>query len=233
MSARSALRDLRRLGFVGSAAYYIPRAVARVSRGRCTIFPIAFYAVPVPTDELVRDTGTGITVKALSHDSIPESKFGRPDGVVAQRFAAGHTCIGAANGSDLMGFMWISLDDVEERLVRCVFEPGPKGQVAWDYDFFIAPRYRLGRTFARLWDGARSYLTECGVRASISWIEPSNIGSIRAHERLGARRVGWAAFVSLWGAQLTVCSVPPYFHWSAPGGAAVRIRVKLKAGLFD
>jgi hypothetical protein len=220
------LGELKRLGFIGSIAYYVPRVVSRISRGRCKIFPIAFYAQPVGTMRLVREeANTGVTVAPLSPTTLSEATFGRPEGVIAERFLSGQICIAAVKDTVLMGFIWISTGALKERLVRCEFEPFPIGAVAWDYDIYIVPRYRLGRTFARLWDGAREYMRQRGFKASVSWIELSNVGSIRAHLRIGARRVGWAVFVTAWDAQVTFCSVPPFFHWSSPGGRPARLRV--------
>src|SRR5690606_9057369 len=135
MRGRAFLNDLRRLGWIGSIAYYLPRLVSVLSVGYLKIFPIAFYAQPVRTERLLGGSAeTEVTVGVLSPESVPEARFGRPEGVIPERFEAGHTCIGVVKGSDLHGFMWISTGPVRERRVRCVFEPSPPGDVAWDYD---------------------------------------------------------------------------------------------------
>lgn len=234
MHGRVLLNELRRLGWVGSFAYYVPRFVSVVTAGRCKIFPIAFYAQPVRSQSLLRDSAdNGITVGVLSPESVPEPSFGRPEGVIPERFESGHTCIGVIKDSDLQGFMWLSTGPVHERRVRCVFEPNPPGRAAWDYDVFVAPRHRFGRTFARLWDGAWKYLDAQGYKTTLSWIELSNVDSVRAHTRLGAQKVGWAVFVVAWSTQLTISSCRPYVHWSPPGGKPVRLRVDAAVGQSD
>jgi hypothetical protein len=45
-----------------------------------------------------------------------------------------------------------------------------------------------------------------GVRWSISQVNAFNVESMRAHQRLGARRIGWALFVLLGSLQWTLTS---------------------------
>lgn len=226
---RVLLGSVRHLGFKGAAAYYIPRAVSMATRGGCKVLPLAFYVLPVRGERLLANGKDGnLKVELLAPEAISEEAFGRPEGVVAARFAKGDSCLGVLGASGLVGFMWLSDGPVAERLVNCVFEPGPKGLVAWDYDFFIAPRYRMGRAFAKLWDGAMDHLEAAGYKATVSWIEMSNVNSIRAHLRLGARKVGWAVFITILNAQLTLSSFRPYFHWTSPHGAPMKIKIEVE-----
>jgi len=93
----------------------------------------------------------------------------------------------------------------------------PAERVVWDYDFYIAPRYRLGRLFARLWDAAGAQLREGGIEATVSWVHLGNRASAQAHARLGATPIGAALFVRLFGRQLMLTNLRPWFAWSAPG----------------
>ena len=51
-----------------------------------------------------------------------------------------------------------------------------------------------------------------GVRWSFSRIALLNPGSMAAHQRMGARRVGLAVFLVTGPVQLSVFSVTPYVH---------------------
>src|SRR5690606_27821891 len=97
---------------------------------------------------------------------------------------------------------------------RCDFRLEPAELAAWDFDIYVAPEHRMGRTFARLWEGANSYLRARGVEWSMSRISAYNAGSFKSHARLGARVVGRASFLFLGPLQLAWMSVPPYAHLS-------------------
>lgn len=224
---------------LGRASYFADRALERGSGGKARLHAMWFYSQPVPparapASEAPGTTGragtpraTGsIVVRGLRAGEIDEAAFQRPPGIVAARFRAGSECIGALRGDELLGYAWIESAAVDELLVRAVFEPSPRGRVAWDYDVWIAPKHRLGRVFARLWEATHDMLRERGVEATVSWIAMRNEASIRAHERMGARRVGWAVFLAIGRLQLTLASVRPFVHVGWPGRPPVRLRVR-------
>jgi len=213
---------------LGYLFYLTERLLSRMTSGRCSLLGLWFYSQPVNSVALVPGTGdASVVIREVEAGEFPEEAFGRPTGAVPDRFRDGSVCIGAIRGSELVGFMWLHFGPLRERLVRCIFEPLPHDRVAWDYDFYIAPRYRLGRTFARLWDGANRYLRERGVDRTGSWVAFTNRGSARAHERLGARKVGWAVVLSLWRVQCTLASVSPYFHLALGANGISHLRVRV------
>lgn len=219
---------LKRFGWLGSGFYLADRALGRVSGGRAGLFGCWFYAQPVAERARVAvATSDAWSVGPIAADRVPEGAFERPPGAVPKRFEDGSVCIAALKGDELGGFMWLHFGPLRERLVRCVFEPVPSDQACWDYDFHIAPKYRMGRLFARLWDAADEVIRAHGRRTTVSWVTFSNLASARAHERLGARRVGWAAFLSVGGVQATVSSARPFVHlsWSRKSACHLRIRV--------
>ena len=167
-----------------------------------------------------------MSVGVLEPGEVAEEQFGRPAGVINARFAERCVCIGAKTaGGELAGFLWLSFEPVRELLVRCVFVPEPYGVSSWDFDVFVAPRYRLGRTFSRLWDEAFDYLRRRGVRTTISWIEWGNAPSKRAHARMGAVPVGWAVFLRAFGSQIAVSSGFPYLHVSRGKNRTLQLHV--------
>lgn len=215
------------MGRLGGTFYLIDRALVRLSRRRVRLRGYWFCMQPVARQARVQiKPGDAWQVGPIGPQQLPEAAFGRPSGAVPARFADGSICIAAVRGDELGGFMWLNFGPLRERLVRCVFEPLPAGEVCWDYDFFIAPKYRLGRIFARLWDAADEMMRSRGVRATVSWVEFSNLASTRAHERLGARRVGWAAFLTLGVVQVTFASVRPFVHVAWTAGSFCHLRVR-------
>lgn len=225
---------------LGRASYLADRAFERATGGRARLHAMWFYSQPVPAARPAGDAAgpaarrggaaaqasSPVVVRRVGAGEVDEAKFQRPSGVVAARFQAGSECVAALRDGELLGYAWLEFAAVDELLVRAVFEPAPRGRVAWDYDVWIAPKYRLGRVFSRLWEEAHALLRLRGVEATVSWIAMRNEASIRSHERMGARRVGWAAFLLLGPLQLTLASVRPFVHVALPGRPPVRLRVR-------
>lgn len=222
------LNDIRRIGLLGWLAYAVDRALSSLSAGRVRLTSLWFYAQPVHLIPTVASRESDrIEVRVVAQEDIPESAYGRPPGAVPERFSQGSICIAAVNGPELAGFMWLEFESLRERLVRCDFVPTPRGKTCWDFDFFVVPKYRLGRTFGRLWSHAKAYLAERGVETTLSWIAFDNAPSQRAHERMGARRVGWAVILTAGALQLVVTSNRPYFDLRL--GKARRTRLAVEA----
>jgi hypothetical protein len=104
-------------------------------------------------------------------------------------------CFTAWQGSTLAGFLWFTQREYAEDEVRITFRVHPADRAVWDLDVHIEPRFRLGRTFALLWDAAFGAMRAQGARWTISRVSAFNADSIRAHQRLGARPTGWAIFL--------------------------------------
>lgn len=209
--------DIRTMGTAGWLVYTTDRALGLLSRGRAGFHVLRFYVQPVPEKELVPGRANdSLTVGLIDRDAVPEPAFGRPRGAVPQRFDDGSFCIAALKGDELAGFMWLQPGVLRERIVRCRFHALPSARIEWDYDFYIHPRYRLGRLFARLWDTAFLDLRERGVMATVSWVHLHNRASSSAHARLGATPIGWAMFLVMFGHQVMITSMRPKFAYSTP-----------------
>lgn len=211
--------DIRQMGLAGWLFYAMDRALNRVSNGRIRILSLRFYVQPLPKERLVpvRENDP-VRVGPISPSALDLAAFGRPIDAIQERFDAGSTCIAARREDELLGFMWLQKGTLKERLVRCHMRVEPSARVVWDYDFFIQPRYRVGRLFGRLWDAASASLRDQGVEATVSWIRLENRASEQAHSRLGARRIGWAVFLELFGCQAMASSFPPYLSYSGKRG---------------
>ncbi|TXL65962.1 GNAT family N-acetyltransferase [Zeimonas arvi] len=216
--------DIRQMGLPGWLAYISDRALSRLSRGRVRFVVIRLYLQPLPEEHLVpTKEGNNMRVGPISEDAFDASAFGRPPDAIRDRFRDGSLCIAATKNDELLGFMWLQRGTLRERIVRCEMRAEPESRVAWDYDFFIQPRYRLGRLFGRLWDAGSCTLREMNIEATVSWIRLDNRASEQAHARLGAKRIGWAAFLTVFGHQLMLSSFRPRASYAAPNRRATLI----------
>lgn len=228
---RALAYDIRNIGFAGWFAYVIDRSLSLISRGAIRFTALWFYAQPVEQISTIkRRDEDRIRTELAGPGQVPDASFGRPLGAIPERFEQGSTCIAAFNGDQLAGFMWLQFESLRERLVRCDFVPLPQGRASWDFDVFVAPPFRMGRTFGRLWSHAKSYLQERGIETTLSWVAFDNMASRRAHERMGARRVGWALILTVGKAQLLLASTSPYIHFSVSEANRPKVLVQAPKG---
>jgi hypothetical protein len=203
------LSPFREFGALAGSLYAADRVLQRLSpRLRVYAYDLVVQplrADPVPAGYEFREIRRG--------DPDVELMPARPD-IKAQRFDHGAFCLGAYRGGKLVGFAWFKAESYDEDEARCTYVL-PPGTV-FDFDVYVFPQYRMGRAFAALWAGASAFLRDRGVRATCSRIAMSNVTSMRAHARLGARRVGRATFLQLGPAQITVATVAPYVSLGSP-----------------
>lgn len=220
------------MGFAGWLAYATDRVLSKVSSGRVRFLALRFFLQPLPAKPLAPIRGGDpVSVMPITEGAFEAAAFGRPPEAIRDRYRDGSICIAATRDEELLGFMWLQRGTLRERVVRCHMEAEPKDKVVWDYDFFIQPRYRLGRLFGRLWDTASDLLRSQGIGGTVSWIRLENRASEKAHARLGAKRIGWASFLTLGGYQLMLASFRPYVSLTRPGTpAALRIDVSALIG---
>ena len=69
-----------------------------------------------------------------------------------------------------LGYLWLKLQGYEEDEVRCRYVPVPERGTAWDFDIYVAPPYRMGRTFTRMWIAANDFLRSNGIEWTLSRI---------------------------------------------------------------
>jgi len=153
-------------------------------------------------------------VQQVASGSTLEGSFPRPPEVIRARFARGSTCYVATVKGDFAGYIWLAQGIYEEDEVRCQYKLPPGHESVWDFDVYVEPRLRLGRTLGRLWRGVDAALGQQGVQWSISRIALSNAGSVQAHERLGAVYLASGAFLNLGPLQLSLFSKAPFARLS-------------------
>lgn len=203
------------------------RAVSLLSGGTCRIQRYYFVAQPVSASALVAESsGRAIVIRRVDADDPLVAQFPRPQEVIAARFRMGAVCFAAEREGQFIGFAWLKEDQYSEDEVRCLFLLDPVEHAAWDFDVYIDPAFRFGRTFARLWDHVNQWLRERGYRWSLSRISAFNADSLAAHRRLGMRSIGSATFVCVRTVQLTLVGQAPFVHlgWRCDDVPTLRLR---------
>jgi hypothetical protein len=209
------------------ALYLLHRLLVKASGGRCRIVPYALYAQPVGKAAAVplrADAATRV-VRAKPGDAIV-AHFPRPSAVIDRRFRAGYECHVAEVKGEFAGYIWVSRVPYEEDEVSCRFEFAQPDLSAWDFDVFVVPRWRVGRTMARLWRAVDMDLSAHGVRWSFSRISLFNMGSLASHARLSAVRIGWAVFLVAGRWQIGLFSTAPYAALSGAGQQRPVLRLR-------
>ena len=216
MAVRSPLpHAVRALGWWNGTLYLVGRILSRLTRGTCFLVKYEIVAQPVRAQPVLSRASGNVEVRRVGPEATVVRSFPRPPKVIGWRFANGGVPFVATKHDEFAGFLWLHERPYEEDEVRCLFRPLPSNEAVWDYDVYVVPTHRLGRTFVRLWDAAHSYLRERGVRWTLSRISAFNAESLSAHTRLGAQRIASATFVALGPIQLSLFTRRPFVHVSA------------------
>jgi hypothetical protein len=215
----------------GSAAvavlYVLHRVLQRASGGRAAIVPYLLVAQPLGAagaDTMRPDADTTVFTVGPGHELL--AAFPRPPAVNAARFASGAECHVACVKGRFAGHIWIARGGYVEDEVQCRYTLADPAGCVWDYDVYVEPRYRLGRTMARLWQAVDRALAAQGARFSCSRINRFNAASVKSHQRLGAQTVGRALFVVIGPLQLAGFGRAPFVHVQFGAGAGPRLVVR-------
>jgi hypothetical protein len=212
MLIRRIRSNIAQLGWLDGTLFMLGRVLQLASGGRARLYRYYLVAQPVAPLPAPCRPAPGHTLRLARGLEAPLQTLPRPEGVLARRIANGDRCIIALKDGELAGCLWMARNGYEEDEVRCRYQFAVPACSSWDYDVHVEPRYRLGRTFSRLWDYANRQLAAEGVRWSFSRISAFNPGSLRAHARLGARCLFSATFLCIGPLQLTLAGARPYVH---------------------
>lgn len=186
-------------GPLHSALHLLTRILLRIAPGATVRYYKLVVQAVADAPRLPAKAGPrGTKVVNVTQAEYRTGWFPRPERIIASRFAQGAECFVAFTGSgEVAGCIWLIPGAYDEDEVRCKFLPAPEGEAAWDFDVFVHPRYRLGRTFIYLWDTANTWMRERGIRWTASRIDGFNIESLKAHRAMGAECVGSAYFICI------------------------------------
>ncbi len=206
--------------------YAVHRVLQKLSGGRAAIVPYLLVAQPVGNPALAEVKADPQTVvQRIGPGHALLAAFPRPAEVIAQRFADGAECFVATVKGQFAGHIWIARGRYIEDEVHCTYEITEPSTGVWDYDVYVEPRLRLGRTMGRLWKAVDNQLAAEGVRWSFSRINRFNAGSVKSHQRLGALTVGRVVFLVVGPLQVGVGGGYPWLRLQiGPGiGPALRL----------
>ena len=215
---------LRSLGWVDGLTYLLAQAVSRLTRGHVRIISYDLVVQPM-TDglDLPEHRGKDIEIREIVAGDPLLAAMDRPAEIVDFRFQQGARCLVALKKGELAGFLWWTQGPYTEDEVRCVFIPEPQGQAIWDFDVYVAPRYRFSPIFPCLWNSLTKQLFAQGYRYSCSRISAFNPASLAAHRRLGAEVVGRRLFICLGRWQLSMSRQSPRCHVSVKASPRVSV----------
>lgn len=210
---RSLKSAISSLGLFNGVLYLLGRAMQAASGGRCFLVRYYLVAQPVPNPcvPVCRPSENDRVVEIDRQNPIVKT-FPRPSAVIQTRFQKGLVCLAATSKQTFSGFLWFARGAYDEDEVHCRFLLANPDTMVWDFDVYVEPQFRLGRTFARLWDAANERFSSSGIQWSISRISAFNQQSLQSHERLGIRRLNSLTFVCLGGLQIGFMSCSPYLN---------------------
>jgi len=207
------------MGWWDAGCYCLSRVLDRVG---IKMHKYDFMAQPVSAEAWARGRGSKLRIAlATTLAEVPDD-CPRPRDVLAGRIAQGAYALQAWREEQLAGFIWLVHGSYLEDEVRVHYHL-PSGDTVWDFDVYVAPDFRLGPAYLRLWDEANALLRERQVRWSCSRISSFNVASRQAHGRLGARKIGGAVFLCAGRWQLCFSSQAPYVHLSSGPGSCLQL----------
>ncbi len=229
---RSITNNVEQLGFGNAILYLTGRLLESVSGSRIKIIRYAIAAQPVraPEAKSMRPVA-GVSIRLTDTSDPIVEQFPREQNVIEERFRAGAKCYVCETKGTFAGYIWLAYEAYEEDEVRCRYELKSPETCVWDFDVYVAPKYRMGRTFARLWNTANQHLSDEGIRWSFSRISTFNPHSIAAHKRLGMRKIHSVTFLCIGKWQITVMGMRPFVHFSASIPSRPRLRLTEPADL--
>ncbi len=207
----------RQCGWFNTGLFLLDRFLSTFSGGRFRLYRYYFVAQPVAGSALLPPgRGKKIEIRLIHEQDEIIRQFPRPLSVIESRFRQGARCLAASKEHRFIGFLWLQPGNrpYQEDEVRARYIPLPADRTSWDFDVYVAPEFRLGLTFPKLWEEANRMLSETGVLWSCSRISALNSGSLAAHAHFGIRPLGSAIFFCAGSWQITLAPMPPYFHLS-------------------
>lgn len=187
---RRILGPFREFGVLPGTAYVVNRLLRRL-HPRVGLIWYDLMAQPVSDKPLLpAGLAKNLSFRELGADSPEVAQMAARAEVKASRFAQGATALCVFRKSELIGYIWFCSGRYVEDELRCVYVLARPERSVFDFDLVVMPDSRMGVGFAALWQCANQYLTSRGVGTSYSRVTRFNLASRRAHQRLGAARVG-------------------------------------------
>ena len=212
----SARTKVGRLGWLDGGLLLLARFFQITTGNRVRLVRYYLVAQPVPevAPAALARTGSNNHAGLVGPDAAIVAQFPRPAEIIAKRFRDQQLCFTTQVGDRFAGYLWLALPGYEEDEVRCRYLFADPDQSAWDFDVYVAPEFRIGRAFTRLWNAANQHMHSRGIRWTFSRISAFSGRSLASHTRMGARKLFSATFLCVGPVQLSVLGASPYLHLS-------------------
>ncbi len=186
-------------------------------------------AQPVPEAPLLRGRERSLVVRSLRPDdpALARRRPGPDRRPEERRLHEDAYCLGAFRPGEerLLGFIRLLSGAHREDEHRCLLRPPADPRCVLDVDVYVFPHARGGFVFAHLWDAANAWLRRQGVEWTLSRISAFNANSLRAHQRLGAQRVGDLYFLQMGALEILLTGQRPFVAVSRPRGRPPEITI--------
>ena len=200
------------LGWVDTLFYGLNRC-CQAAGGWLGITRYILLAQPVHQQPLLpSNRARAITVRPLQFTDDLGNETTLTRELLATRADRGSICFGAFEGDRLVGCANVAFVTHDDEFLHARFILLPKDRAAWDYDFFVAPRHRLGVVYAKLWEGVFQFLRKRGIEWSLSYVASYNARSLMSHARMGALEIGSFVIVKLGRRQAIIQTSKPFFQ---------------------
>jgi hypothetical protein len=179
MPIRKISSTIRQIGWIEGGIYFLSRGFSLLTFGFGRLIRYHFVAQPIPSEggEQMRSSQKSFVGFVDANDPLVAA-FPRPPPVIKKRFKDGSICLAAKAGEKFAGFLWLAKLQYEEDEVRCLYQLLQPEESVFDFDVYVEPEFRYGRTFARLWGAANAHLAADGVH----WSLPNQYARMRAWE---------------------------------------------------
>jgi len=156
-----------------------------------------------------------------AHTSSTVERLYRRAPQALRRLNRGDMAVVAEYKGELAGCVWVAFKryrEEETEGVKAEFILEEPGSVCWDYNSFVANRYRLTPAYAAMWDATLHELHGRGFRWSLSSISVFNPYSLHVNSRMALLRVGKLLFVNFVGLRFVFDLANRSAAWSGPRG---------------
>src|SRR5271167_1004154 len=227
------MSPFREFGFFAGLLYAVDRVLQRLSPN----LRLYFYELlvqPIPEGSLLPSRlAKSLEMREIAPGDPEIARMPARPEIKESRFKQNAVCLGAFQKNQFIGHIWLCFHAYEEDEVRCTFVLPEGNQAVFDFDLYVFPEYRMGLGFAGIWNGANEFLRRRGVQVSYSRLTRFNLPSRRAHQQLGARRVGRMLVLQAWHVEFMIATVSPYVHLSFQGGNRVRVTLRPEGDLLE
>jgi predicted ATP-grasp superfamily ATP-dependent carboligase len=207
------LRELGQ-GRLAKTLYRLHRVLQICCRGRAALYAYVLCAQPVGHAAAQMRPLDHIRTEVADTTSPWISSFPRPAAVIRHRFDRGAHCDVVTVRGEFAGYLWLQRGHYDEDEVRCRYLLPEQAASVWDFDVYIEPRFRMSRALSQLWAAVTDRLNREGIRWTFSRISLFNPGSLAAHERMGATKVGLVLFLVIGRMQISWASGCRWLHVS-------------------